>query len=211
MRLMRRVGWCAFLAMVATPLIAAPRSSANDSVKLNEIQLIGTHNSYHAGLSPGESKLLVEQNPTLYQALEYRHAPLDQQLNAGIRQIELDIFADSQGGRYAHPAGPQWVAAAGLPADPVFDPEGQMSKPGFKVMHVQDLDYRSTCQTLIGCLRVVRAWSQAHPRHLPIFILLETKQSDLPEKYHATVTEKFSPATSMRSMPKSDRYFLPVR
>jgi hypothetical protein len=194
-RLTRCFGWCALLGIVATPLIAAPQSGANDSVKLNEIQLIGTHNSYHAGLSPGESRLLVEQNPTLYQALEYRHAPLDQQLNAGIRQIELDIFADSQGGRYAHPAGPQWVAAAGLPADPVFDPEGQMSKPGFKVMHVQDLDYRSTCQTLIGCLRVVRAWSQLHPRHLPIFILLETKQSDLPEKYHATVTEKFSTAT----------------
>jgi hypothetical protein len=195
MQLMRLYGWCAFLGMVATPAIAAPRSSANDSVKLNEIQLIGTHNSYHAGLSPGESKLLLAQNPTLYQALEYRHAPLDQQLNAGVRQIELDIFADTQGGRYGHPAGPQWVAAAGLPADAVFDPEGQMSKPGFKVMHVQDLDYRSTCQTLIGCLRVVRAWAQLHPRHLPIFILLETKQSDLPEKYHATVTEKFSPAT----------------
>src|ERR1700733_6494147 len=147
MRLMRFYGWCVFLGMVAAPLIAAPRSSANDSVKLNEIQLIGTHNSYHAGLSPGESKLLLAQNPTLYQALEYRHAPLDRQLNAGIRQIELDIFADRQGGRYAHPAGPQWVAAAGLPVDAAFDPEGQMSKPGFKVMHVQDLDYRSTCQT----------------------------------------------------------------
>jgi hypothetical protein len=107
----------------------------------------------------------------------------------------LDIFADTRGGRYAHPAGPQWVAAAGLPPDTVFDPSGLMSKPGFKVMHVQDLDYRSTCQTLIACLTVVRSWSAAHPRHLPIFILLETKQTDLPEKYHATVTEKFTPST----------------
>jgi hypothetical protein len=183
------------LGVIGAPSLGADRAAANESVKLNQIQLIGTHNSYHAGLSAGEAKLLLDKNPTLYQSLEYRHAPLDQQLSAGVRQIELDIFADTQGGRYAHPAGPQWVAAAGLPPDPVFDPDGLMSKPGFKVMHVQDLDYRSTCQTLIACLTVVRTWSAAHPKHLPIFILLETKQSDLPEKYHATVTEKFTPST----------------
>jgi hypothetical protein len=182
------------LGIIGAPSIAADWATANDSVKLNQIQLIGTHNSYHAGLSPGEARLLLDKNPTLYQSLEYRHAPLDQQLNAGVRQIELDIFADTQGGRYAHPAGPRWVAAAGLPPDPVFDPDELMSKPGFKVMHVQDLDYRSTCQTLIACLTVVRTWSAAHPRHLPVFILLETKQADLPEKYHATVTEKFTPS-----------------
>jgi Phosphoinositide phospholipase C, Ca2+-dependent len=189
------IAYCICMGLAPSTLFASSRDSPNDLVRLNEIQLIGTHNSYHAGLSPGEAKLLLEKNPTLFQALEYRHAPLEQQLGSGIRQIELDVFADSQGGRYAHPAGPQWVAAAGLPPDPVFDPDGWMSQPGFKVMHVQDLDYRSTCQTLIACLKVVRGWSQAHPRHLPLFILLETKESDLPEKYHATVTEKFTTST----------------
>jgi calcium-dependent phosphoinositide phospholipase C len=195
MRLSQSIACGICLTLAASPRVASSGDGSNDSLKLNEIQLIGTHNSYHAGLSSGEAKLLLEKNPTLYQALEYRHAPLEQQLNSGVRQIELDVFADSQGGRYAHPAGPQWVAAAGLPPDPIFDPDGSMSKPGFKVMHVQDLDYRSTCQTFIVCLTVVRAWSQAHPRHLPLFILLETKESDLPEKYHATVTEKFTTST----------------
>jgi len=195
MRPSQLIAFCICLSLVGWPPVASSRDSANDSIKLNEIQLIGTHNSYHAGLSPGEAKLLLEKNPTLFQALEYSHAPLEQQLSSGIRQIELDIFADSQGGRYAHPAGPQWVAAAGLPPDAAFDPDGIMNKPGFKVMHVQDLDYRSTCQTLIVCLKVVRAWSQAHPRHLPLFILLETKETDLPEKYHATATEKFTAST----------------
>ena len=65
-----------------------------------------------------------------------------------MRQIELDIYADSEGGRYAHPMGIDAVAAAGLPKDPDFDPDGLMNRPGFKVMHVQDLDYRSTCQQL---------------------------------------------------------------
>jgi len=162
---------------------------------MNQIQVVGTHNSYHAGLAPSEAKLMMEQNPKLYQALEYRHPALDRQLDSGVRQIELDIFADSDGGRYAHPAGPDAVAAAGLPQDPVFDPEGLMSKPGFKVMHVQDIDYRSNCQQLIACLQIVRAWSKRHPRHVPIFILLETKQTDLPPKYHAVTTEKFTTAT----------------
>jgi len=137
----------------------------------------------------------MEKNPKLYQALEYRHGPLDQQLNAGVRQIELDIYADSGGSRYAHPAGPDNVAAANLPQDPLFDPQGLMKLPGFKVMHVQDIDYRSTCQQLIACLKIVRAWSRSHPKHIPVFILLETKQDDLPPKYHARSPEKFTSAT----------------
>jgi hypothetical protein len=117
------------------------------------------------------------------------------QLSSGVRQIELDIFADSEGGRYAHPSGPAAVAAAGFGKDPDFDPRGLMSKPGFKVMHVQDIDYRSTCQPLLACLEIVRKWSRAHPHHLPVYILLETKQTDLPPQYQAQTTEKFTSST----------------
>jgi hypothetical protein len=186
------VGFVAFLSV--QPSTAAVPDSG-DTVKINQIQVIGTHNSYHAGLATSEAKLLEQKNPKLYQALEYRHRPLDEQLTSGVRQIELDIYADSEGGRYAHPKGPDDVAAAGLPKDPDFDPAGLMSKPGFKVMHVQDLDYRSTCQQLITCLKIVRAWSRAHKDHVPIFILLETKQSELPPQYHARVPEKFTSST----------------
>jgi len=178
----------------ATPAFAA-ESASSHAVKMNEIQVIGTHNSYHAGLPPSEAKLFLDRNPQVSQALEYRHRPLDQQLTSGVRQIELDIFADTAGGRYAHPKGPDAVAAANLPKDPEFDPDGLMSKPGFKVMHLQDFDYRSTCQPLIACLKIVRAWSHSNPRHVPIFILLETKQSDLPPQYHATSPEKFTSVT----------------
>jgi hypothetical protein len=182
-------------ALLSAPACLAAAPDSDGSVKINQIQVIGTHNSYHAGLAPSEARLLEQKNPTLYQALEYRHPPLDQQLTSGVRQIELDIYADSEGGRYAHPMGLDWVAAAGLPKDPDFDPEGLMKKPGFKVMHVQELDYRSTCQQLIACLKIVRAWSQAHKHHVPIFILLETKQSELPPHYHAPSPEKFNSAT----------------
>jgi len=179
----------------AAAAFAAQSAPSREAVKLNEIQVIGTHNSYHAGIAPSEAKLFIERNPQVYASLDYRHAPLDQQFTAGVRQIELDIFADSEGGRYAHPKGPDAVAAANLPKDPEFDPQGLMKKPGFKVMHLQDFDYRSTCQQLIACLKIVRAWSHSNPKHIPIFILLETKQSDLPPQYQATTPEKFTSAT----------------
>lgn len=186
---------CAMALCAAAPALAAETTPSRDVVKMNEIQVIGTHNSYHAGLPPSEAKLFLDRNPQVSQALEYRHRPLDQQLTSGVRQIELDIFADTEGGRYAHPKGPDAVTAANLPRDPEFDPEGLMSKPGFKVMHLQDFDYRSTCQPLIACLKTVRAWSHSNPKHVPIFILLETKQSDLPPQYHATSPEKFTSVT----------------
>jgi hypothetical protein len=204
---------CAAALCGGAPLYAA--DSANGSVKLNQIQLIGTHNSYHAGLAPSEAKLLMEKNPKLYQALEYRHSALDEQLTFGVRQIELDIYADSEGGRYAHPAGPDSVAAAKLPKDPDFDPQGIMKPPGFKVMHVQDIDYRSTCQPFIACLEIVRKWSHFHPKSLPIFILLETKQDDLPPQYHASSPEKFTSATfdaldaEIRTVFKDDEMITP--
>ena len=107
--------------------------------------MIGTHNSYHAGLPPNEKIWLQKQNPQAAAALDYSHPPLPQQFDAGVRQIELDVYADTQGGRYAHPKAPSMVAEAGLPADSPEDPDGVMLKPGFKVMHVQDIDQRSTC------------------------------------------------------------------
>jgi hypothetical protein len=186
---------CATALVFGAQTATYSQTPSDNNIRMNQIQVIGSHNSYHAGIAPSESKLLTEKNPKLYQAFEYRHRPLDQQLNSGIRQIELDIYADTKGGLYAHPNGPAAVSAANLPADPDFDPQQIMSKPGFKVMHVQDFDYRSTCQPFIACLQIVRTWSKAHPQHVPIYILIETKQSDLPPQYHATPTEKFTSST----------------
>jgi hypothetical protein len=144
-------------------------------ILLNQIQVIGSHNSYHIGLAPSETAWLRQLNPKSADALDYQHPGLDVQLSAGVRQVEIDIYADAEGGRYAHPANLKMIADAGLPADPPFDPNGLFVKPGFKVMHAQDIDYRSNCQPFTGCLAVILNWSKAHPGHLPIFILIETK------------------------------------
>jgi hypothetical protein len=47
-----------------------------------------------------------------------------------------------------------------------------MLKPGFKVFHIPDVDYMSTCVTLIRFLGEVDRWSRAHPKHLPIMITI---------------------------------------
>jgi hypothetical protein len=174
-------------------LFASIAASAQD-LKLNQIQVIGTHNSYHAGIAPSETKVWQAKYPDAFKGLDYQHPPLPVQFDAGVRQIELDVYADTKGGLYAHPSGPSTVAAAGLPADPPFDPQGLMAKPGFKVMHVQDVDYRSTCQPFVACLQQVRDWSHAHPNHVPIFILVETKQGS-PKSLKLTEPEPFTAST----------------
>jgi hypothetical protein len=179
----------------ATSLGIAQAQSNDGAVKLNQIQVIGTHNSYHAGIAPNESKLWQAKYAEAFKGLDYQHQPLPQQFDSGVRQIELDVYADTKGGLYAHPSGPKNVAAAGLPADPDFDPDGVMLKPGFKVMHVQDVDYRSTCQPFTGCLKQIKDWSHAHPNHIPIFILIETKQGKPRGELHLTEPESFTSST----------------
>jgi hypothetical protein len=171
-----------------------PGNNPDESVRINQLQVIGTHNSYHAGLPPGIAKLLEQKNPQAFDGLDYRHAGLADQLDHGIRQIELDIFVDAQGGRFANPYGPKLVAQAGLPPDPDPYPNGLMLRPGFKVMHVQDLDYVSNCQPFVACLGIVRDWSRQHPDHVPIFILVETKRGAPDDKgIPWTATEPWTP------------------
>jgi hypothetical protein len=169
--------------------------AADGEVRLNQIQVVGTHNSYHVGFAPGATRLMQAKAPKILAALDYRHTSLTQQLDDGVRQIELDVFADSKGGLYAHPAITDMIAKAGLPADPPIVADGIMDKPGFKVMHVQDIDQRSSCQPFTACLDEVRAWSKAHPGHVPIFVLIETKQGALKKVDFPSVTpEPFTPA-----------------
>ncbi|MDR3750081.1 MAG: phosphatidylinositol-specific phospholipase C1-like protein [Terracidiphilus sp.] len=186
------------LAIALGSLVAAvPLRAQQDAntLKLNQIQVIGSHNSYHAGIAANEVKVWQTQNPDGFKGLDYRHQPLAQQFDSGVRQIELDVYSDSKGGLYAHPNGPKMVAAAHLPADPNFDPDGVMSQPGFKVLHMQDVDYRSVCQPFTTCLKQIRAWSHAHPRHIPLFILVETKEERPRAPFQIVVPEPFTSGT----------------
>ncbi len=156
-------------------LLLTLASASAQQLKLNEIQIVGTHNSYHSGISPNEMAYLRKINPQAADSLDYHHPALTTQLNDGVRQLEIDVFGDAKGGLFANPQGPATSQKAGFPADPTFDTTGIMAKPGFKVLHVQDIDYRSNCEPFTNCLTTIRNWSKAHPGHLPLFILVENK------------------------------------
>src|ERR1700730_1912480 len=191
---MQVVAGVTVLALGQTIWAQHDSQAAQDKVvHLNQIQVIGSHNSYHAGFAPSERKYLEMKNPKALRGLDYHHATLGIQLSGGVRQVEIDVFADPVGGRFAHPAIVRNVAAAGLPADPDFDPQHEMDRPGFKVMHVQDLDERSTCHTFIACFNEANAGSHAHPRHIPIFILVETKEGKPREMPYAVSADPFTP------------------
>lgn len=141
-------------------------------IRLNQIQVLGTHNSYKLNLPTSLIEAVNPMSPGWSQNIEYGHRTLTEQLEMlGIRQFELDIFADPDGGLFAEPKG------ALLSEDADFLNQEKMSEPGFKVLHVQDIDYRSTCLTFISCLEEIRDWSELNPNHFPIMILVELKDS----------------------------------
>jgi hypothetical protein len=146
---------------------------------MNQIQVIGTHNSYHQRPNDSLMKLIASFKPQSARDLDYGHRTLSQQLDMGVRQIELDCYADPTGGRFANPLGPKHAVAAGLPPVPSNDPEGKLLKPGIKVLHIPDVDFGTSVLTLVDGLQEVQRWSLAHPRHVPIFILIELKNETL--------------------------------
>jgi hypothetical protein len=174
----RRRSWAlavvaALVAAGSAPLAPAPASaSIDDDVRINEVQVVGTHNSYKRWLAPAEETVLRSFIGDGVNLMQYQHEPLDVQFQSQkVRQIELDVFADGSGGLYADPL---LRAAAGVgPYDPA------MAAPGTKVLHIQDVDYRSTCLTMVACLATIEAWSDANPSHLPIAVLVELKDDPL--------------------------------
>lgn len=187
-------------------------------LRLNEVQVLGTHNSYHVAPEPRLLQKLIDlaaQIPGVAEdlgdptSLDYTHLPLDEQLDAGLRTFELDITADPTGGTFADPKGP---GVLGVP-DPVVPTD--MEEPGIKVFHIVDIDQISTCQTLAICLETIRAWSDENPDHEPIVVQLELKNDGLPEPFDVTPVTPFGAAEldaldeEIRSVFPDDRLITP--
>jgi hypothetical protein len=147
--------------------------------KLNEIQVIGSHNSYKSQMAPELLEYLSKVNPSASQSLEYAHISLEAQLDLGLRNLELDVFHDPEGGRYSNPKGLEIIKASGG-AKPDYDPTNALSKPGLKLFHVQDLDFQSHYLLFADALKALKEWSEAHPDHSPIFILINAKDGNIP-------------------------------
>jgi hypothetical protein len=112
----------------------APSYRLDSTLRLNQIQVLGTHNSYHLAPAPG---------PLLTPERDISQAPLRVQLEQqSVRQLELDVHATA--------AGP------------------------LSVFHLRG-DEGTTCPTFVACLQEVRAWSEDHRGHVPLFVLVEPK------------------------------------
>jgi len=57
----------------------------------------------------------------------------------------------------------------------------ELLEPGFKVLHINELDFNSSCLTLVNCLEEIQRWSSANRGHLPIMILVEVKTDPIPD------------------------------
>ena len=148
-----------------------------DDIKLNQIQVIGTHNSYHLAPEPKLLELIGAASQRAALAIDYSHAPIETQLaEYGIRQLELDVYADPKGGLFANPIGKSLLTAK--PSDPrmQFDFQAAMSKPGMKIIHSPGFDYATTVPTLVDALKQIRKWSEANPKHVPILVMIELKE-----------------------------------
>jgi len=135
-------------------LLAA--SDGGGDLRLNEIQVLGSHNSYKLAMSGEKYAALRLSSPEIAESLEYSHISLPAQLDMGIRKIELDVFYD--------PAGELFPTVEGTGSQ-------------FPVLHVQNLDDRSSCADLVACLSQIRAWSDSHLNHVPIFISFNAKDA----------------------------------
>ena len=143
--------------------------SCASPVRLNEIQIIGSHNSYKQAIDPDLMKQIAVLDSNLAASLDYSHLTIPAQLNRGLRKFELDVFYDPEGRRYQTPAGLNRIATA-RPYN-----TDTLALPGFKVMHVQDIDFRSHCPRLRACLQQFVSWSDKNANHLPVFITINAK------------------------------------
>jgi hypothetical protein len=212
---------CLVLACLATaaPALAQESPDLSPDLKLNQIQVLGTHNSY---AMPVDKRLLAIVDPILgrlmsdlgtrmpasmaalfkeehpndvkmSEGLSYEHPDLKTQLDEGMRSLEIDVNPDPKGGNFLDPAGYRVLREKGVTDLLPFDKTG-LDAPGYKVLHMPDIDFRSHCPTFKLCLTQVREWSDAHPGHIPLFLVVEAKVSDIPIFPNPTRTVPFTPA-----------------
>ena len=61
-------------------------------VRINQIQFVGSHNSYKQAMSGFYRAVLGLIDADAAKSLDYEHAPLQDQLDLGLRKLELDVF-----------------------------------------------------------------------------------------------------------------------
>jgi hypothetical protein len=190
-------------ALCMTALVQAQDKCQN--VRINQLQIVGTHNSYAQPVDPKVLDLVTpiingmmqkyssmmsedqkakfkEYHPygmDMKEGLNYNHPDFTEQLNAHLRGLEIDVYYDPEGGRFTHPATYEVLKAKGVTDLAPFNTKG-LDQPGFKVLHMADIDFRTHYPTLKDALTALKTWSDQHPGHTPVFMMIEAKDSGFP-------------------------------
>ncbi|SDD69194.1 Phosphoinositide phospholipase C, Ca2+-dependent [Pricia antarctica] len=157
---------------------SAYKNSLED-IKINDIQIIGSHNSYKVAIERPILDYLFQLDSATGRSLQYEHPPFTEQLELGLRNLELDVFNDPKGSYYSNPAGLDIVKASGNIPLP-FDQANKLKVPGLKVFHVQEIDFRSNQLLFKDALTELKKWSDKNPGHTPIIVTINAKDGEIP-------------------------------
>ena len=158
---------------------ASPDDRNDDCQCLNDIQVIGSHNSYKIAVEQPILDFISQFDVSLAQGLEYEHIPISSQLELGLRNLEFDVFNDPEGGHYVNPQGLDVVRDAGETPLP-YDENNILENPGLKMFHTQDVDFRSHHLLFTDGLIALKEWSDQHVDHTPIIVLINAKDGEIP-------------------------------
>lgn len=190
-------------AFCMAALLQAQNQCKNPAI--NQLQIVGTHNSY---AQPADPKVLDMVNPIIKgmmqkydsmmseeqkakfkeyhpngmdikEGLNYNHPDFTEQLNANLRGLEIDVYYDPEGNRFSHPTSYEALKAKGITDLAPFNTQ-ELDQPGFKVLHMADIDFRTHYPTLKDALTTLKIWSDQHPGHTPVFMMIEAKDSGFP-------------------------------
>ncbi|MBE6748178.1 MAG: phosphatidylinositol-specific phospholipase C domain-containing protein [Ruminococcaceae bacterium] len=122
-----------------------------DGVKLNEIAILGTHNSYQR-LATAETRFAMNIVDTItfkkfgLNTFDFQMDTLTGQLEMGIRNVEIDIET--------------------------LDKDNKIE---FKVTHNTIVDNASSAYDFTKALTEIKMWSDNNPGHIPVIVIVEPK------------------------------------
>lgn len=165
------------LLLISLFVLVSFNFKKDTSIRLNDIQVIGSHNSYKIAIEEPLWNYLFQKDSAAAKALQYNHIPIEAQLDLGLRNLEFDVLYDPKGGYYSNPKGLDIVELLGKkPLE--YDTENKLDQPGLKMFHIQDVDFRSHYLLFKEGLQAVKKWSDKHKNHMPIFILINAKDDN---------------------------------
>lgn len=150
-------------------------SALQQNIKLIDLQFLATHNSYKKEKTDLE-KFYAKFSEGLKSG-NYSYEPLTDQLNAGIRSLEYDLFYRE------HKDG-----------------------VSFHSFHIGYADMSSNAFDFAACLEELDLWSRHNPNHLPVTVILELKERGGAYPYKTVAKKQLGALDALLKEKISDLY-----